>query len=177
MCIYRYMMQEAIRAKGVRAVGQKLCRSEDEVRSFILSLPTPLCVVKPNESAGSDHVYLCRGSGSAESVILEAMTAFKQIHGQLNGLGQVNDGALVQEFLSGKEYVLDGVSRDGVYKVAAIWEYDKRSVNGANFVYFGMKLLSGDDPVAKKLVEYGRQVVAALEISHGPSHMEVCYVI
>ena len=30
---------------------------------------------------------------------------------------QVNAGALCQEFLEGAEYVVDGVSRDGVYKV------------------------------------------------------------
>ena len=27
----KYLMQEAIRAKGIRAVGQQLCRSEQEV--------------------------------------------------------------------------------------------------------------------------------------------------
>lgn len=47
---------------------------------------------------------------------------------QLNGLGQRNDGALCQEFLRGTEFVIDGVSRDGVYKVVAIWQYDKRCV-------------------------------------------------
>lgn len=45
---------------------------------------------------------------------------------KLNGLGQLNDGALCQEFLRGSEFVIDGVSRDGVYKVVAIWQYDKR---------------------------------------------------
>ena len=66
------------------------------------------------------------------------MEAFHAINGHANGLGHTNHGALCQEFLSGTEFVIDGVSRDGVYKVTAIWEYDKRSVNGANFVYFGM---------------------------------------
>ncbi len=44
------------------------------------------------------------------------------------------------EYLDGTEYVVDSVSRDGVHRICAIWEYDKRSVNGANFVYFGMEL-------------------------------------
>jgi hypothetical protein len=61
--------------------------------------------------------------------------------------------------------------------VVAIWEYDKRSVNGANFVYFGMKLIPSDSPRAKALVEYGKKVVKALEILHGPSHMEVIVII
>ena len=45
------------------------------------------------------------------------LDAFTQIHGHANGLGHENDGALCQEFLTGTEYVIDGVSRDGVYKV------------------------------------------------------------
>jgi hypothetical protein len=59
--------------------------------------------------------------------------------------------------------------------VVAIWEYDKRSVNGANFVYFGMRLVSGDTARSRALVEYGARVVAALGILHGPTHMEVIY--
>lgn len=47
------------------------------------------CVVKPNESAGSDSVYLCNNCA-------EAITAFAYIHDHVNGLGQVNDGALCQ---------------------------------------------------------------------------------
>jgi biotin carboxylase len=68
------------------------------------------CVVKPNESAGTDSVFLCHSP-------LEVQNAFATIHGHANGLGHQNDGALCQEFLQGTEFVIDGVSRDGVYKV------------------------------------------------------------
>ena len=68
------------------------------------------CVVKPNESAGTDSVFLCVTPE-------EVKKAYKTIHNHSNGLGHNNDGALCQEFLSGTEYVIDGVSRDGVYKV------------------------------------------------------------
>ena len=60
-----------------------------------------------------------------------------------------------------------------MYKVVAIWEYDKRSVNGANFVYFGMRLRSAAGPKEQMLIAYAAQVVVALGILHGPSHMEV----
>ena len=96
----KYLMQEAIRAKGIRAVGQKLCRTEQEVSEFLKSLPSPICVVKPNESAGTDSVFLCRGKsgkeGDFDSVLKEALVGFNAIHGKHNGLGQINDGALVQ---------------------------------------------------------------------------------
>lgn len=53
----------------------------------------------------------------------------------------------MMEYLDGKEYVVDSVSRDGVHRICAIWEYDKRAVNGANFVYFGMELKSSTGKV------------------------------
>jgi biotin carboxylase len=73
----------------------------------------------------------------------------------------------------GTEFVVDGVSRDGVYKVTAIWEYDKRFANGANFVYFGMRLRSSLGEREKALVAYSAEVLKALHIMQGPSHMEI----
>src|SRR6476620_2282584 len=81
-----------------------------------------------------------------------------------SGLGNINTGVLVQEFLSGTEYVVDTVSRDGVHKVCAVWEYDKRPINGANFVYFGMKLIPSTSPLAQQLIAYDLQVLDALGI-------------
>eukprot|EP00600_Ochromonadales_sp_CCMP1393_P003118 CAMPEP_0174978690 /NCGR_PEP_ID=MMETSP0004_2-20121128/14353_1 /TAXON_ID=420556 /ORGANISM="Ochromonas sp., Strain CCMP1393" /LENGTH=988 /DNA_ID=CAMNT_0016230109 /DNA_START=105 /DNA_END=3071 /DNA_ORIENTATION=+ len=170
----KYKMQEVLREQGkIRVVSQKLCRSVSEVEAFVAQLqassPTKSCkcVIKPNESAGTDSVFLCE-------TLADALEAFHAIHGQINGLGQVNDGALCQEFLSGNEYVVDGVSRDGVYKITAIWAYDKRSVNGANFVYFGMSLKEANkDPKIRAIVEYAKEVVSGLRIFQGPSHMEI----
>lgn len=123
----KFVMQETIRRSGLRAITQKLCRSEQEVDSFLAELQEQQgqtdwkCVIKPNESAGTDSVFLCTSRQ-------QAVAALHAIHNQTNGLGCLNDGALCQEFLRGTEFVIDGVSRDGVYKVVAIWQYDKRLV-------------------------------------------------
>ena len=90
-------------------------------------------------------------------------------------MGQINTGALCQEYLSGIEYVIDGVSRDGIYKVVAVWEYDKRQENNSNFVYFGMKLKNTEHEHILNMIEYATKVVNTLEIRHGPSHMEIIY--
>lgn len=62
----KYLMQERVRSCGVRAVQQKLCRSDADVDQFWADLTESNkgssalnCVVKPNESAGTDSVYLC----------------------------------------------------------------------------------------------------------------------
>ncbi|CAN0503402.1 unnamed protein product, partial [Laminaria digitata] len=65
----------------------------------------------------------------------------------VNGLGRVNEGALGMQCLDGAEYVVDSVSRDGEHRICAIWEYDKRSINDTNFVYFGMDLKSATSKV------------------------------
>ena len=84
----------------------------------------------------------------------EVKRGFDKINGAINGLGVVNEGVLVQEFLVGKEYVVDSVSRDGRHKVTAIWEYDKREINGQFNVYFGMKIRAVDDDMTRNMVAY-----------------------
>ncbi len=66
------------------------------------------------QSAGTDDVFLCTD-------LEEAEVAFNRIFGKRNGLGLINESVLVQEFLSGVEYVVDQVSKDGVHKLIAIW--------------------------------------------------------
>ena len=122
--------------------------------------------MKPNQSAGSDDVFLCTSED-------EVKKGFDKINGAINGLGVVNEGVLLQEFLEGKEYVVDSVSRDGESKITAIWEYDKREVNGQFNVYFGMQLLAVNDDLTRQLVEYQRNVLTALEIVNGPAHAEI----
>jgi len=166
----KFKMQEVLASQGrIRTVQQALCRSENEVSEFFAKLTASgatKAVLKPNQSSGTDHVSLCE-------TLDECLASFHAIHGQINNLGAINDGVLCQEYLPGSEYVIDGVSRDGVYKVVAVWEYDKRPVNGTNFVYFGMSLRDTSDPKIRAVVDYAREVVKGLKINQGPSHMEV----
>ena len=108
-------MGETVRAAGVRAVRQQRATTWAEVEAFLTEWkPDPfVVVVKPIQSAGSDDVFKCQS-------VAEVRAAFDKINGHLNGLGVVNEGALVQEFLAGDEYVIDSVSRDGVHKVSTI---------------------------------------------------------
>mmetsp|Transcript_12449 Transcript_12449/g.16757 ORF Transcript_12449/g.16757 Transcript_12449/m.16757 type:complete len:330 (+) Transcript_12449:690-1679(+) len=166
-------MGDAVRKAGVRAVRQLKATTWKPVQNWLandwqLFDDHTECqlIVKPMESAGSDGVTLCHSPADVRNAI-------HNLVGSINGLGQTNEGVLVQEFLSGTEYVIDGVSRDNIHKVVAIWEYDRRPTNGAGFVLHGQKLLSGEHPVVQKLVPYAAKVLTALDLKYGPSHMEV----
>ncbi|ETL48782.1 hypothetical protein L916_01667 [Phytophthora nicotianae] len=170
----KYVMGEKVRASGLRAVAQVQATKWSQVESFVKKELIPMLkggdfkvIVKPVESAGSDDVMLCHS-------MEEVRTAFGNIQGKINGLGLENQATLVQEYLDGTEYVVDTVSRNGVTKVVAVWEYDKRAVNDAPFVYYGVLLRAAPDgSVLAKVCEYVLKVVKALEIVHGPAHAEV----
>jgi len=169
----KYLMGERVRECGLRAVKQLKgsAASWDEIESFLdKEAPVPFrMVVKPLDSCGSDGVYKC----CSKEEVKEACDA---IVGHCNATGSFNSEVLVQEFLSGTEYVVDSVSKDGQHKVVAVWEYDKRAVNGAPFVYFGMRLLDPECEVARELINYmagSGGVLDALGFQNGPGHAEV----
>ena len=113
----KYQMGECVRRHGVRATKQARVQSWPEVQTFISDLrANPFrVIIKPIRSSGSDHVYLCHSEQ-------ELRLHFDAILGQKNQLGFVNDAVVVQEFLEGKEYVVDSVSRRGQHKIVALWE-------------------------------------------------------
>ena len=164
----KYQMGECVRRHGVRATKQARVLSWPEVQTFLTDLrPNPFkVIIKPIRSSGSDHVYLCTSED-------ELRARFDEILGQKNQLGFVNDAVVVQEFLDGKEYVVDSVSRRGQHKIVALWEYDKRVFGGVNFVYFGMGSVSGQSEVGRALADYTFQVLDALNIREGAGHGEV----
>lgn len=172
----KYLMGEVVRSAGLRAVAQVQATKWSQVEKFIAEELEPVfkinggnfkVIVKPVESAGSDDVMLCHSMD-------EVKAAFGNIQGKINALGLENQATLVQEYLEGTEYVVDTVSRNGVTKVVALWEYDKRAVNGASFVYYGVLLRAAPDgSVLAKVADYVLKVVRALGIAHGPAHAEV----
>lgn len=167
----KYLMGETLRTAGVRAVKQVKATTWEEAEAFILHdlKPEPFEVVlKPLESAGTEDVVLCLS-------LEEAQRTFRSILGKVNGLGIENQAVLLQEYLEGNEYVVDTVSRNGEHKAVAIWKYDKRRVNDAAFVYFGLSLVPADDdsPIIHALIDYQFKVLDALGVRSGPAHGEV----
>jgi len=159
------IQQELIRKTGLRSVRQSCGTKLEEVDQFLKTESFPL-VLKPVESAGSDGVKLC-------STYDEAKDHFELLMNSQMVNGGECPAVLCQEFLRGKEYVVDHVSRDGVHKTMMVWVYDKRPANGSAFVYFGCVPVDSNSPEAKILIPYVRGVLDAMGFENGPSHGEV----
>lgn len=155
----KFIMGETVRAANIRAVKQVRCTLWEEIdiciKEWNLTLNSLKLIVKPLDSAGSDSVTLCNN-------IDDVKEAFNNIMGKSNGLGLKNEAILVQEYLEGTEYVIDAVSRDGDHKIIAIWEYDRRPVNGADFVCFGQRLMTIDEDRAQEIVDYQKKVPSSI---------------
>jgi len=157
--------QEVTRKHGLRSVRQAGGVHFSEVEEFLKTEAYPV-VLKPNEAAGSEGVKLCNSFDEAKEHFKVLMSSQLQVGGACPAV-------LCQEFLRGKEYVVDHVSRDGIHKTTMMWVYDKRPVNGSAFVYFGTIPVDSASPEAKILIPYVRGVLDAMEISNGASHAEV----
>jgi hypothetical protein len=145
------IQQELIAKQGLRSVRQAGGDKFEDIEAFLKTEDFPV-VLKPTESAGSDGVKLC----------VDFQEAKDHFHVLMKSQ-MVNGGncpaVLAQEFLRGKEYVIDHTSLDGVHKTNMLWVYDKRSANGCAFVYFGMLPVPSDSPEAQILIPYVRNEV------------------
>lgn len=159
------LQQELIAATGLRSVRQAGGDKFEDVEAFFKTESYPL-VIKPTESAGSDGVKLCHS-------FEEAKAHFHLLMKSQMVNGGICPAVLCQEFLRGKEYVVDHVSRDGVHKTMCVRVYDKLPSNGGDFVYFGCLPVEADSEVAKILIAYTRGVLDAIGVKNGPSHGEI----
>jgi glutathione synthase/RimK-type ligase-like ATP-grasp enzyme len=104
------LQQELIKKTGLRSVRQAGSDKFSEVESFLKTEPYPV-VLKPVESAGSDGVKLCR-------TFEEAKEHFEVLMNSQMVNGGDCPSVLCQEFLKGKEYVIDHVSLNGEHKTS-----------------------------------------------------------
>lgn len=159
------VQQELLHSAGMRSVRQAGSDKFEDVEQFLKTESYPI-VLKPTESAGSDGVKLCPNFDEAKEHFHQLMNS-QLVNG--GDCGKV----LCQEFLKGKEYVVDHVSLNGVHKTMMVWVYDKRERNGSAFVYFGCVPVEADSEEANLIIPYIRKTLDVLGVKNGPSHGEV----
>lgn len=122
-------------------------------------------VVKPAIGAGSVNV---RTTASSE----ELHSAVDQIMGERDLFGG-RPAALVQEHVSGEEFVVDTFSHDGEHHLMAVCVYEKHRSPEGYLVYDRLRWLGHDDPRTPALVAYAMSVLDALGVTDGSSHLEI----
>jgi ATP-grasp domain len=165
----KFLMGEAVRAAGLRAVEQVCAGDVGELVEWSRRRGGRPVVVKPPQSMSAEGVRLCRD----ESELREAFAALK---GRRNKLGLVNERVLAQEYLEGAEYVVDTVSYEGRHRLAGVWRYGRGARGPSRFGTFKTKeLLPREGATQERLFAYAARVLDALGVRYGAGHCELMW--
>ncbi len=162
----KYEMVLAMRDAGMVHANTIVSSDADEIVAWAEQTAGYPVVLKPVSSAGRDNVVAC---STAEQV----RAVHRQIMSSTDRVAKPNTVVLAQEFLDGTEYFINAVSRDGKHHTVEIWRYHKTKIAGGHTLHAHTDAVSPDDPNVVALERYGHQVLDALEIRNGASHIEI----
>jgi biotin carboxylase len=161
----KFAMIETIRRAGVPAARQLLITDDEQLRRWHAGIGGRV-VLKPVRSAAGDRVTFCETPD-------ESVAAFHKIEGAPNVFSEHNTGVVAQEYLCGTEYMVNTVSRDGWHRVCEIWRTSRVQANGVLDIGASAWVLPRRGPEQDVLADYVARVLDALDIRHGPAHVEV----
>lgn len=161
----KFLMQEALKAKQLPFIHQKLITQHQELADWINQHNRWPIVLKPIQSAGTDGVFVCNS-------IDEAFSAFNTILENRDIFNNFNQHVLCQEFLEGTEFVVNGVACQSHYFFTESWRSMKK-LNKANPVYEVQYLCYRQEPYFEELCRYTVQVCQALGLNNGAFHAEI----
>lgn len=162
----KFVMQETLAAKGLRSIPQFKSARFAEILNWALAQTAWPLVIKPLSSAGGDCVSICFSKD-------ELQNAYdKVIRPAPNMLGLQNREVLIQQYVSGEEYVFNTVSWEGVHTLCEIWSYSHVK-RGNGHIYDCASLVNWNSLAHSALLDYTRSVADSLGIRFGAMHAEV----
>ena len=129
------------------------------------------CVLKPLGLSGSRGVIRADDAREFEAAVqrIRALLARPEIRAARTGL---EDEILVEDYIPGREYALEGVLTDGALRVFAI--FDKPDPLEGPFFEETLYVTPSRLPAPEqgRIVNHVQRACAALGLSHGPIHAE-----
>ena len=158
-------MHEALRDHGLRYIRGKTVRTEAEANAWYDELGVEDTVVKRVRGSGTQGLYMCHGRDEMLHAVRENLSAGVKNNGE-------DVAILIQERITGTEYIVNTVSCNGKHRIVSMWQYSKvRMPNGTN-AYDNARSLSRLKVGHSRLVRYACRVADAIGIKYGPVHGE-----
>ena len=158
-------MHNRLAERGLRSIKGKVVHSLDEALEFYDSENLKEVVIKPTYSAGSASVRICENRD-------EMVHSINQLFDKVNCYGDEIDELLIQEKITGTEYIVNTVSHKGIHRVTLVWKYNKVKTSEGAIVYDSCETVNDLGLGEAEMVEYAYRVADALEIQYGPVHGE-----
>ena len=158
----KQLMKERVAAAGLRVPQSFRAQSESQAREAAERVGYPL-IVKPIAGAGSADTYRCNTEQEFETALRK--------NARLPMLS-------IEEFIQGEEFTYDTISIDGTPMIENVCQYlptclEARSEEWISPVVISVRDLS--TPKMQSGIQLGRQVLRALGMGDGYTHMEWFY--
>jgi biotin carboxylase len=167
---YKDQMHVALEKFGLRHIDTTVFTSFEAFSSCSNAFDDKTSfIIKPINSAGSEGVRFAKGrQGLVEAMKVSAW-------GQVNVLGEINSGFVVQPFIQGSEYIVDLIPTGKGFFIGAVGRVYKVEINGSRFVCHSVHLLDPQAPELGDLIEYAQEAARGLSSISGTIHMELIW--
>jgi biotin carboxylase len=160
----KYEQIETLKRAGVRTPQQFQSRSPAAIVDWARAHARLPVVIKPTRGAGVKGVKICRTLAEVEEAA-ENVLATKSYY------DETQEEILVQSYSEGQEYIVDSVSFDGLHKVVSVWEVERDRRHSPRLEK--MLVVDHTETRFRELISYAEQVLNAVGLHYGPSHMEL----
>jgi biotin carboxylase len=158
-------MRQALKKSGLSCPDFFLCTSEEDVIAFAEAHRFPL-IIKTPKGVMTSQVYECDDLKSL-------VKCFHKIYDKEDIFGVRADCAIVEEYISGREYIIDTFSDGQTVHVTDIWVYDFINAKHFKNIYYNAISLPVDTPALKALCDYAIAVAKVLGVDRGAAHIEL----
>ena len=157
----KFKMRQITSVAGFISPQFRLCHSVDEAKKFLSKVPT--CIIKPLDSQSSRGVHVIKSEKDIEDNFDDCIQ-----------YSNVERAIVIEEYIDGTEFTVDGVKTENEYIVTAISEKEHYDYNPniANKLVFSQNNSRYD---YDKLREINTDIVKAMGLPFGLTHAEYKY--
>ena len=164
--IDKQYMQDALKEANIRYIKSQFVNSLDEAKEFVSKLDKPDVVVKPSVGQATIGVCICKN----EDELKDAFSFNEDLSFDIDH--DEDTKMIIQEYIGGREYVVNSVCCKGHNRVISAYYYEKILIEGRGAIYDYQVAIDETDPHYKELADYNEKVIAALGLEYGAIHGE-----
>lgn len=166
----KVLMHEELVKNGINSYRRIVAASFRDAESWVnkQNIPFPV-ITKPRAGAGSQFFKISKNWAELKKNINATI-------GKTDLFGTALKEILVEEYLSGREFAVNGVVSGGEVFFSDVWEYFKEPTESGSLIYDRDVLLPFDSPDVTRLIPYIKNVLSALGFKNSAFHAEVKWV-
>lgn len=158
----KLLMHRALERAGLRCIRTAEITCEEDIAGFWRGGPA---VLKPSSSGGTVGLHLC-------STPEDCVEGWRAVSSSKGWTGGDPGPVILQDYVSGTEYIVNTLSRDGVHRITDMWEYRKENV-GDGIAYDCAMSVQEPGVDEGSVASYALSALDALGVRNGPAHLEI----